>query len=104
MLLLAVAGCEPEPSPPSVLMSGTSADSRCEQAVVARAEDQRDGGAASGIREEDVYRACTFAELEAANAKLAEEYRYGGNLRTHVGRRCLRLISPYRGTRLCESL
>jgi hypothetical protein len=40
----------------------------------------------------------------AANDKLANGHRYTGDIHTHVGRRCLRLTSLYRGSRLCESL
>jgi hypothetical protein len=54
--------------------------------------------------EGDVFRACTYQEFVAANTGLAERYRYTGDLQNHVGRRCLRLTSLYRGSRLCESL
>ena len=106
MVLVAVAACEAAtPSATAVLVPGAVAANPCEQAVVERAEAERDQGLdEASLREPDVYRTCTLAELEAGNAKLLDQYRYPGDLRTHVGRRCLRLISPYRGTKLCESL
>ena len=105
VMMLALAGCEALPTPEPVLAAGASADTACERAVVARAELARDEGAAAAESlDGDVYAACTYDELVAANAKLADGHRYTGDLNNHVGRRCLRLISLYRGSRLCESL
>jgi hypothetical protein len=103
--VILVAGCAPVATPEPVLASGAVAQNECERAVVARAELARDEGAtAAEALEGDVYAACTFDEFVAANAKLADGYRYTGDIHNHVGRRCLRLISLYRGSRLCESL
>jgi hypothetical protein len=103
--MLTLAGCEPGATPQPVLATGQSAETDCERAVVARAELVRDEGAAAAERlDPDVYAACTYPEFVAANDKLANSYRYTGDIRTHVGRRCLRLTSLYRGSRLCESL
>jgi hypothetical protein len=88
-----------------VLAAGQSAETDCERAVAARAELARDEGATAAERlDPDVYRACTYPEFVVANDKLANGHRYTGDLRTHVGRRCLRLTSLYRGSRLCETL
>ncbi len=103
--VLALAACEAAPTPEPVLAAGASADTACERAVVARAELARDSGAtAAEALEGDVYAACTFEEFVGANDKLADGHRYTGDIENHVGRRCLRLISLYRGSRLCESL
>jgi hypothetical protein len=103
--LLVLAACEAGASPETVLAPGRSAESDCERAVVARAELARDEGATAAERlEGDVYASCTYDEFVAANDNLADGHRYSGDLRTHVGRRCLRLTSLYRGSRLCETL
>ena len=103
--VLVLAGCEPVATPAPVLASGAAAQNGCERAVVARAELARDQGAtAAEALEGDVYAACTFDEFVTANDKLADGHRYTGDIHNHVGRRCLRLISLYRGSRLCESL
>ena len=105
MALLMLAACEAEVAAEPVLASGAVAQNDCERAVVARAELARDQGAtAAEALEGDVYAACTFDEFVAANDKLADGHRYTGDIHNHVGRRCLRLISLYRGSRLCESL
>jgi hypothetical protein len=71
---------------------------------VVRAEHLRDRGAAgSEALEGDIFETCTYAEFQAANAMMADRYRYTGDGRTYVGRACARLYSIYRGTRLCQS-
>ncbi|HEX2195265.1 MAG TPA: hypothetical protein VHK63_09960 [Candidatus Limnocylindria bacterium] len=105
VLVVAVACQGAQPSAPSVLLAGEAVANDCDRAVVARAELERDqGSAAAAELEHGIYRACTFDQFAVANDKLLVPYRYEGDLHTHVGRRCLRLISPYHGTRLCESL
>ncbi|HEX6127434.1 MAG TPA: hypothetical protein VF071_00235 [Candidatus Limnocylindria bacterium] len=103
-----VAGCAPEPIEPSVAVpvtdNGPTPTNACERAVVARAEHLRDHGAAgSEALEGDIFETCTYAEFQAANAMMADRYRYPGDGRTYVGRACARLFSVYRGTRLCQS-
>lgn len=104
LTLGACSGAAPSSAVP-VLAAGASAENECERQVVARAEAARDGGTSAAERlDGDVYAACTYDEFVAANAKLADGFRYTGDVQNHVGRRCLRLISLYRGSRLCESL
>jgi hypothetical protein len=106
LLALTVAACaDAASSAAPVLVAGASAENDCERQVVARAEAARDGGATAAERlDADVYAACTYDEFVAANDKLADAFRYTGDIQNHVGRRCLRLTSLYRGSRLCESL
>jgi hypothetical protein len=102
-----VAGCGPEALEPSVApvtSGGRAPENACERAVVARAEFLRDNGAAgSEALESDIFQTCTYAQFQAANAIMAEEYRYPGDGRAYVGRSCVRLFSIYRGTRLCQT-
>lgn len=106
--VLLLAGCAPEPIEPSirppVTAPGRTPMNACERAVVARAEFLRDSGAAgSEALESDIFQTCTYAEFQAANAIMADEYRYPGDGRAYVGRSCVRLFSIYRGTRLCQT-
>jgi hypothetical protein len=110
LLAIAVllAGCAPEPIepsiPPPVTAPGQTPMNACELAVVARAEFLRDQGAAGSERlESDIFESCTYAEFRAANAKMADDYRYTGDGRAYIGRNCVRLFALYRGSRLCQS-
>jgi hypothetical protein len=87
-----------------VLRPGEVAENACETAVVARAERVRDQGPAGAEPlEADVFATCTYAEFRAANAKMADAYRYPGDGRSYVGRNCLRVFAVYRGSRLCQT-
>ena len=86
------------------MVSGETPTNGCERAVAARAEFHRDHGiAGSEPLESDVFRACSYAEFVAANAKMADGYRYPGDGRAYVGRNCVRVFSLYRGSRLCHT-
>jgi hypothetical protein len=103
---LLLTGCQAptSPSPPAVLRPGEVAENSCETAVVARAERVRDQGPAGAEQlEADIFSTCTYAEFRAANAKMADGYRYPGDGRSYVGRNCLRVFAPYRGSRLCQT-
>lgn len=104
--VILVAGCTSRATstPAPVAAQGEAPANACERAVVARAEHLRDHGiAGSEALESDIFETCTYAEFQAANAIMADEYRYPGDGRAYVGRSCVRLFSIYRGSRLCES-
>jgi hypothetical protein len=105
--VLFVAGCSPPPTPPPVApvtQPGRTPTNACELAVVARAEFLRDHGVAgSEALESDIFGTCTYAEFRAANARMADDYRYPGDGRAYVGRNCVRVFALYRGSRLCQS-
>ena len=105
VLLAACASERIQPSiRPPVTAPGQTPANACERAVVARAEFLRDQGAAGSERlESDIFEICTYDEFVAANAKMADAYRYSGDGRAYVGRNCVRLFAIYRGSRLCQT-
>ena len=99
-------GCQatPDSTPAAVLRPGEVTENACQSAVVARAERVRDDGPAGAESfEADIFSTCTYAEFQAANAKMADAYRYPGDGRSYVGRNCLRVFALYRGSRLCRT-